>query len=158
MGLLTNQITSLGGVFGGFQTGNVEVTLGNQKVNIGSINGLITAIVENSNTNVLATPQILTLDNTEGTFEMGESVPVRKETVGQGGVSTFSYTPQKVGLKLNITPRINKVTRFVKLEIDQSIGDFHEKYQGGEGGAATVERATKTTVVVEDRDTIAMGG
>ena len=157
LGLLSNQIASLGGVFG-FQKGVKEVTLGGQKINIGSINGLITAIVENSNTNVLATPQILALDNTEAVFEMGESVPVRKETVGQGGVSTFSYTPQKVGLKLKITPRINKVTRFVKLEIDQSIGDFHDKYQGGEGGAATVERAAQTTVVVRDRDTIAMGG
>ena len=155
LGLLTNQITSLGGVFG-FQKGVKELMVGNQKIKVGSINGLITAIVENSNTNVLATPQILALDNTEAVFEMGESVPVRKETVGQGGVSTFSYTPQKVGLKLKITPRINKVTRFVKLEIDQTIGDFQEKYQ--EGGAATVERAAQTTVVVRDRDTIAMGG
>ena len=158
LGLLTNQIASLGGVFG-FQKGAKEITFGKQKVKIGSINGLITAIVESSNTNVLATPQILALDNTEAIFEMGESVPVRKETVGQGGVSTFSYTPQKVGLKLKITPRINKVTRFVKLEIDQTIGDFHDKYQGGgDGGAATVNRAAKTTVVVRDRDTIAMGG
>ena len=157
--LLTTGITSLGGIFGGFQKGAREVNIGGQKVKIGSINGLIKAIVQNSNTNVLATPQILALDNTKATFEVSRSVPVRKETTGQGGFSSFSYSPQKVGLKLEITPRINKVTRFVRLEINQTIGDFSEQYQGGDGaGLATIERGTNTTVVVRDRDTIAMGG
>ena len=159
--LLSTGITSLGGIFGGFQSGEVDVNIGGQEVKIGSINGLIKAIVQNSNTNVLATPQILALDNTKAVFEVSRSVPVKKETAGQGGFSTFSYTPQKVGLKLEITPRINKVTRFVRLEIKQTIGDFSEPYQGGGGegaGLATVERGTETTVVVRDRDTIAMGG
>ena len=156
--MLTTGITSLGGIFGGFQSGEVDVNIGGRDIKIGSINGLIKAIIQNSNTNVLATPQILALDNTKAVFEVSRSVPVKKETTGQGGFSSFSYTPQKVGLKLEITPRINKVTRFVKLEIKQTIGDFSEQYEGGEGGLATIERGTETTVVVRDRDTIAMGG
>ena len=160
LSLLTTGITSLGGMFGGFQSGSVEVPLGpnGQKVKIGSINGLITAIAQNVNTNVLATPQVLALDNTPATFEVARTVPVRRETINNAGTSSFSYTPQKVGLKLKITPRINKVTRFVKLEIEQTIGDFSEPYEGKDGGVSTIERGTQTTVVVRDRDTIAMGG
>ena len=157
LGLLTNKITNLGGMFG-FQAGKVKMNIGGKEIEIGSINGLITAIVENTNTNVLATPQILALDNTEAVFEAGESIPVPKQTHGASGVSTTSYAPQTAKLKLKITPQINKVTRFVKLEIEQEIAEFTNRYEGKEGGSATAERGAKTTVVVRDRDTVAMGG
>ena len=151
--LVTNPITILGGMFG-FQSGT-KINFGGK--DFGSINALISAIIENTNSNVLATPQILALDNTEAIFEVGESIPVPKQTIGNSGVSTTSYTPQTAKLKLKITPQINKVTRFVKLEIEQEIADFTDRYKG-EGGSSTAERGAKTTVVVRDRDTIAMGG
>ena len=156
LALLTNSITSLGGMFG-FQAGEIEMNIGGNKVKVGSINGLIKAIVTNSNTNVLATPQILALDNTEAIFSMGESVPVRNETITPTGQS-FNYKPQEAKLKLKITPQINKVTRFIKLQIEQEIQDFAEEYKDQTGGLATSESSAATTVVVRDRDTVAMGG
>ena len=76
-------------------------------------------------------------------------MPITKPTVKQ----------QKAGLSLKITPQINKVTRFVKLKIDQKIEEFRvEATQSSAGGLATTNRAAVTTVVVRDRDTIAMGG
>ena len=157
IGLLSNQITILGGLFG-FQSGKIKVNLAGKEVEIGSINGLIKAIVESSNTNVLATPQILALDNTEAVFETGASVPVRNETLSPTGGQSFSYKPQEAKLKLKITPQINKVTRFVKMDIEQTISDFTEEHKGQEGGLATADSGAKTTVVVRDRDTVAMGG
>ena len=113
-----------------------------------SINGLITAIANNSSTNVLATPQILALDNTEASFEVGESVPVQEQTIANNQTQV-SVKQQKAGLSLKITPQINKVTRFVKLKIDQKIEEFRvEATQSSAGGLATTNRAAVTTVVV----------
>jgi general secretion pathway protein D len=129
-------------------------------VRVNAVNALIKAIASHSSTNILATPQILALDNTEATFEVGDTVQVRNSTIAQGGVQNFSSTPQEAKLSLKITPQINKVTRFVKLKINQKIDDF----KAGQGdpnsgvGLPTTTRTAITEVMVRDRDTIAMGG
>ncbi len=160
--LLAGNITSLGGLFAGAGIGNkIEYTPpGGSTIEINSVNALITAIARNGNTNVLATPQILALDNTDAVFEVGESVPTVERTNTNGTITT-STKQQKVALTLKITPQINKVTRFVKLKIDQKIQDFSNRPlpEGlANEGVATTERSAVTTVVVRDRDTIAMGG
>lgn len=129
-------------------------------VKVNAVNAMIKAIASHSSTNILATPQILALDNTEATFEVGDTVQVRNSTIAQGGVQNFSSTPQEAKLSLKITPQINKVTRFVKLKINQKIDDF----KAGQGdpnsgiGLPTTTRTAITEVMVRDRDTIAMGG
>ena len=157
--VLSNNITSLGGLFLGGGTGKpVDLNIGGSTVKVDTVSGLITAIANNSATNVLATPQILALDNTEASFEVGESVPVQEQTIANNQTQV-SVKQQKAGLSLKITPQINKVTRFVKLKIDQKIEEFRvEATQSAAGGLATTNRAAVTTVVVRDRDTIAMGG
>ena len=117
-------------------------------------------IASNSNTNVLATPQLLVQDNTEGVFEVGETVPVPQQST-TGSTVTTSQGREKISLKLKITPQINKVTRFIKMKIDQQIDDFSSRSLPSglaSQGVATTIRATQTTVTVRDRDTIAMGG
>jgi general secretion pathway protein D len=160
--VLTNNITSLGGLFiGGGAGASVTQTIGGQEITIDTVNGLITAIAANANTNVLATPQISALDNTEAIFEVGETVPVPEKTNAANGSSSTSIKQQKVALTLKITPQINKVTRFIKLKIDQQIDDFSTRSLPDgvkSDGIATTTRKTQTTVVVRDRDTIAMGG
>ncbi len=161
--LLTNNITKLGGLFIGSGVGrSIEFDPGTgNRITVNSLNALISAIASNSNTNVLATPQILALDNQESIFEAGENIPIPKKTDTANGSSTLSIEQQKVGITLKITPNINKVTRFIKLKIDQKIQDFSARAlpEGvASQGVATTERAAVTTVVVRDRDTIAMGG
>jgi general secretion pathway protein D len=126
---------------------------------VNSVNGLINAIAINNNTNVLATPQILTLDNVEGVFESGEKVPVVKSTTTNGTIQN-AVEQQTVALTLKITPQINKATRFIKLKIDQKIEDFSTRQLNipAGGGMGTVIRQLNTTVVCRDKDTIAMGG
>lgn len=164
LSLLTNQITSLGGFFTGVGLGKtIEFTPpgASSPVTINSVNALITAIASNTNTNVLATPQILALDNTEAVFEVGESIPQPERSTASNGSTTVSTKQQKIALTLKITPQINKVTRFIKLKIDQKIQDFSNRALPDalqSQGVATVERAANTTVVVRDKDTIAMGG
>jgi len=160
--LISNQWTSIGGFFAGTGIGSSKTTnINGQEVTINSVNALISAIANNGNTNVLATPQLLVQDNTEGVFEVGETVPVAEKTNASNGSSTTSIKQQKITLKLKITPSINKVTRYIKLKIDQKIDDFSTRQLPSgvaSEGVGTNTRATVTTVTVRDRDTIAMGG
>lgn len=158
--LANNNFTNLTGLFlGGGLGRKVELkTPDGKSMEVNSVNGIISAIATHNTTNVLATPQILTLDNVEGFFENGESVPVVKQSTTNGTIQS-SVESQKVTLSLKITPQINKVTRFVKLKIDQKIEDFSDrKLENNSGGVGTVVRNINTTVIVRDKDTIAMGG
>lgn len=164
----TGRPTSLGGFFGGVGLGptrDIPVSTGTgtgastQTVKVNAVNAFIKAVASHSSTNILATPQILALDNTEATFEIGDTVQVRNSTIAQGGVQNFSSTPQEAKLSLKITPQINKVTRFVKLKINQKIDDFKGTGDPNSGvGLPTTTRSAITEVMVRDRDTIAMGG
>jgi general secretion pathway protein D len=128
-------------------------------IRVNAVNALIKAIASHSSTNVLATPQILVLDNTEATFEVGDTVPVTNQSLGQGGIQNFNMAQQEAKLSLKITPQINKVTRFVKLKINQRIDDFQDTADTNPaGGKPTTTRSAITEVMVRDRDTVAMGG
>ncbi|HXH30594.1 MAG TPA: type II secretion system secretin GspD [Bacteriovoracaceae bacterium] len=165
LSLITTGVpASLGGFFAGFGlgpkkeldiTGPTGTSIGKRKVN--AISGFIKAIASHESTNILATPQILALDNTEATFEVGDTVPVRNSTITTG-VQNFSTTQQEAKLSLKITPQINKVTRFVKLKITQKIDDFGSGDPNAGIGLPTTTRSAITEVMVRDRDTIAMGG
>ena len=137
-----------------------DLNVGNTTVKVNTINGLISAIAQSSSTNVLATPQILALDNEEAEFEVGEQVPTTTATNAANGSTQFQNSLQKVALNLKIKPQINKVTRMIKLKITQKIDDFSNRSAGSNaaGGVATTTRTANTTVFVRDQDTIAMGG
>lgn len=157
--LLGGNPTGIGGFFAGVGAGGTRtVNIGGNDVRVNGVNALIKAVATHTNSNVLATPQILALDNTEATFEVGETVPVQNSTI-TNGAQAFSTTQQEAKLSLKITPQINKVTRFVKLKINQRIDDFRpaDPNQQG-GGLPTNTRSAVTEVMVRDRDTIAMGG
>jgi general secretion pathway protein D len=165
LGLLTTGTpTSLGGFFAGVGLGptrTVKVGTGTNATSFkaNAVSAFIKAVASHSSTNVLATPQILALDNTEATFEAGDTVPIRNSTIAQGGVQNISTTQQEAKLSLKITPQINKVTRFVKLKINQKIDDFKDTGAPIEGGGLpTQTRSAINEVMVRDRDTIAMGG
>jgi general secretion pathway protein D len=163
LSLMTNNITNLSGMFVGAGLGRkVDLTTPTgSTIQVNSVNALISAIATEGSTNILATPQILTMDNVEGTFENGEQVPISETTNASNGSTQTSIKQQKVALTLKITPQINKVTHFIKLKIDQKIEDFSERpLPAGvqNNGVGTVIRAINTTVVVRDKDTIAMGG
>ena len=158
--LLAGNLTNLGGLFVGGGSGSKVEIPGptGQNITVNTVNGLIRAIATHNNTNVLATPQLLVLDNTEGIFEVGETVPVQETTNAANGSSQTSVREQKVALTLKITPQINKVTRFIKLKINQKVDDFSGRELGGVQGVGTTTRSANTTVIVRDRDTLTMGG
>ena len=87
------------------------ITVGNTSYNIQSI---LNAVRGNSDVDVLATPQLLTLDNEEASVEVVDNIPFTKEstTRNDNDFTTQSMDYKDVGVKLKITPRISDALRW----------------------------------------------
>lgn len=146
----------------GFSGGKTtEITVGNQKFSVGTVEALVQAIQSTGYANVLATPQILTLDNTEATFESAETIPVLTQTSIQGAGVATGTTDKRISLMITLKPQINKLSNFVKLDVQAKLADRSGRPvpSAVENLAfGTVERVAKTSIVVADKDTVVLGG
>jgi general secretion pathway protein D len=161
MNFITNPLSSSGGLIG-FPLGpttTINVPNG-QPVTVSSVMGLIKLIQSTTNSNVLATPQIIALDNAEATFESSEKIPIQTNTVIPNVGTQQSFTKEPVILSIKIKPQINKVTNFVKLDVTAKHGDLGNNVPAALVGQtfSTLDRTAQTTVVVGDSDTIVLGG
>lgn len=117
---------------------------------------ILQAVRTSTNSNVLATPHITTMDNQEAFFLVGQEVPViTGSTTGSNNTNPFQQVQrQEVGIKLKVTPQINEGTA-VQLTIEQEVSSI--------GGATAVDitinkREIKTTVMADDGATVVLGG
>lgn len=145
----------------GFKGGATQTfTVNGQQVEVAKLQGLIRALQTNTKSDLLATPQILTLDNTEAVFETQERIPVKTTSVNQG-VVTEGTTKENIGLTLKIKPQINKIANYVKLDIDATLEDISSRAPPpgvANLAFATVQRKAKTSVIVGNSDTVVLGG
>ena len=115
--------------------------------------------------NVLSTPQILTSDNQEAEIVVGQNVPFVTGTSSlQAGSLTTAVERRDVGIKLRITPHISEGDS-VMLDIYQEISAVQPSPAGTDPtavlttvGPTTTLRSTKTTVTVDNENTIVIGG
>lgn len=135
---------------------------------LGSVNGFLVgaikddwgavlqAVSSDTNSNILATPHLTTMDNEEAFFIVGQEVPIITGSTASGNNSNPFQTVerQEVGIKLKVTPQINEGTA-VQLVIEQEVSSV--------SGATSVDiainkREIKTTVMADDGGTIVLGG
>jgi general secretion pathway protein D len=121
---------------------------------------LLRALQTDQNTNILSTPNIVTLDNEEAELIVGQNLPfVTGSFTGTG--STDPGNPfqtierQDVGLTLKVTPQINEGDT-VKLELEQETSSVIPGTV--EQGIATRKRSIKTSVLVDDGGILILGG
>jgi len=122
----------------------------------GNFGAILNAAARDSHSNVLATPSLLTLDNQEAFFIVGEEVPtVTGSTVGSGNENPFTTVERRdVGIKLKVTPQINEGDA-VQLTIEQVVSNV----QGQTAVDVTfAKRQVQTTVLVDNNQTIVLGG
>ncbi len=153
---------SSNGVLTSFALGNTyNLTVNGQNIPISSVQGLIKAVQANNVGNVLATPQIIALDNSEANFESAEKIPYPVSNAVQGaGVST-SIQKESVALSIKIKPQINKITNFVKLDVTAKMGSLQSvgvPKALADQAFATLDRTAQSTVVIGDSDTVVLGG
>ncbi|HCM39298.1 MAG: type II secretion system protein GspD [Bdellovibrionales bacterium GWB1_52_6] len=150
-----------GAILGFKSGGTIDIPIGGKVIPVSNVQGLIKAIQTNTNSNILATPQIIALDNTEATFESTEKIPLPVSTAVQGAGVATSIQRENVSLSIKIKPQINKISSFVKLDVETKLAGFSNRTlpTAVQGLAlALLERSAKTTVVVGDGDTIVIGG
>lgn len=121
--------------------------------------GLFTALQTNSENNILATPSIVTLDNMEAEFTVGQDVPILTGTQNsQSGDNIFNTVSRKsVGIKLKVKPQINKGDT-VMMEIEQEVSSVVDKTTVENLGASFNTRSVKNAVLVDSGKTIVVGG
>lgn len=163
-GNLTKMMTNVppSGFVLGFKNGmSREVEIGGVKGTVNSFQGMLELIQGNTDSNVIATPQILALDNEKATFEVSETVPVPTVSVTSTGLQQQSFTNDTASLKLEVTPQINKGSNYVKLDIIQQLENFDPAGVPAEYAGKAVgknKRATTTKVFVQSDDTVVLSG
>ncbi|QUM86816.1 type II secretion system secretin GspD [Moritella sp. 28] len=137
---------------------------------LGNVNGMIMGVMNGSktfgaiiqaaatdtNSNLLATPSIMTLDNQEATFVVGEEVPViTGSSTGSGNENPFQTIERReVGIKLKVTPQINEGDA-VQLTIEQEVSQV----LGSTAVDVTfAKRQVNTSILVDSGQTIVIGG
>ena len=127
---------------------------------------LVRAIGGIGNTNIIATPSIVTLDNEEAEIKIAQEVPfitgsyTNQGVAGPGGqVNPFTTVQrQEVGNILKITPQINEGSS-VLLKISQEASSIAaSSQQVSETDLITNKRTITTNVMVEDGGIIVLGG
>jgi general secretion pathway protein D len=125
---------------------------------------LLRALRGDTNTNILQTPSIITLDNEEAEIKVAQEVPFLTGSftntgVGnqQGQVNPFqTIQRQEVGTILKITPQINEGDA-VMLKIEQEDSSVAQGVQGAVD-LITNKRTVSTTVLVDDGGVVVLGG
>jgi len=138
---------------------------------------VLNAVASSGRSNILATPNIIATDNVAAEISVGENIPLQTNVGGGasslaglaggaagaaglggllGGFGGFSAPRQDVGNKIKVTPHINESNQ-VRLEIDQE-SSAPGATSGTLGAVSITKRTANTTVVVQDQQTVVIGG
>ena len=175
------------GVIGGANLGgsgintnaNTSIDVLPQGLNLGYVNGtvdipgigkildlkvLARALKSKGGTNVLSTPNLLTLDNEAASIFVGQTIPFVSGSyvTGGGGTSNNPFqtvTREEVGLKLNVRPQISEGGT-VKLDIYQEVSSVDERASNSAtaAGIVTNKRAIDTSILLDDGQIMVLGG
>ncbi len=144
---------------------------------------VVTALASSGDADVLSTPHIIAIDNTEAEISVGENIPLQTNGVapgtfaGAGSLGALaqagaggqdlgnlaglagglgSVARQDVGTTIRVVPHIN-ANNEVRLEIEEEISE--QGATSGTLGVVSINRRTaRTEVMVRDQQTIVIGG
>ena len=157
-------------------TGKTGLDVLPKGLNIGVVNGtvdipgigkvldlkvLARALKSKGGTNVLSTPNLLTLDNEAASIFVGQTIPfvTGSYVTGGGGTSNNPFQTvqrEEVGLKLNVRPQISEGGT-VKLDIYQEVSSVDTR-TSVDAGTVTNKRAIDTSILLDDGQIMVLGG
>jgi general secretion pathway protein D len=145
---------------------------------------VMNAIATSGDSNVLSTPHIIATDNTPAEINIGENIALQQNVGGLpslaglggttggtaaaglgalgalgglGGFGSFGAAQRHdVGTHIKVTPHIN-ATDQVRLEIQEEISEAGAP-SGALGVVPITQRRANTTVIVDDQQTVVIGG
>ncbi len=178
IGAGTNFSTGTDNILGASQllaqgtAGLVGATLPSAGFNIGiahkfgnyyTLGALARALDTTTGTNILSTPNLVTLDNEEARIVVGQNVPFvtgQYTNTGTGTSSPFQTIERKdVGITLKIKPQIGE-NGTVRMQIYQESSSVATTTAVGtdNAGPTTNKRSIESTITVDDGQIIVLGG
>ena len=155
--LTDSQASAIGGMKG-MNLGFTQNVNGNT-----SLGALVNLMQGDGDTNILSTPNLMTLDNEEASIMVGENVPFPTgsytNTAGtSGSVNPFTtYERKDVGTLLKIRPQINE-NGTIKMAVYQENSAVKQGTANAQSGATTTKRSIESNVLVEDGAIVVLGG
>lgn len=125
-----------------------------------SFGAIVNALAVDANADLLSTPSVLTLDNEEAQITVGQEVPIVTgafTTTSDGASNPFTTVSRKdVGIDLSVTPHIHGES--LRLELVQEVSNVVDTALEGFTDIVTNKRKLTNTILVDDRQTIVLGG
>ncbi len=145
-----------GGLSLGMLTDPVEIA----GITVSNITAIINAVKTDDDFRILSTPQVLTTDNEEARIVVGENRPFQTRSTTDDSGGTFeSFEYRDVAKTLKITPHVTE-DRLVRMQINLEVTTINQAATLTTSSTLPVtnKRTVDTTVIVEDEQTVVIGG
>ena len=121
----------------------------------------INALDSITDVKVLSSPKLMVLSNQTASLQVGDQVPITTQSAvsisDPDSPIVNSVQFRDTGVILEVTPRINRNGQLV-LEVSQEVSDVVETTTSGIDSPTIQQRKIKSTVIVENGETVALGG
>lgn len=131
--------------------GSVGLSFARTATNLLNLDLRLTALENTGEIRLVSSPRIFTLDNVEASIQQGEQIPYPQQS--EDGISTAFVAAT---LSLKVTPHITPDDK-VRLEVNAK-NDFADFGRTVNGSPAINTREAKTELLVNNGDTIVIGG
>jgi len=120
---------------------------------------ILNALEQDTDSNVLSKPSILTVDNEEASIIVGQEIPITTgEALGTNNSNPFrTIERQDVGIQLEVRPQINEgdtIRLYIRQEVSSVAGPVSQSFVE----LITNQREIATTVLADDGEIIVLGG
>jgi general secretion pathway protein D len=125
-----------------------------------AVRAFINALATDSRVKVLSSPSVLAADNRPARIQVGSEVPVltsQQVTATTTGVLVNNVQYRNTGVILTIIPQVNS-QGLVHLQVKQEVSDIGVQSFGATGSPSFTTRDAETTAVVQDGETLVIGG
>ncbi len=144
-------------------TGDTPLTISHDvftsSVSMNKFQANLRALIKDDEAQVLSSPSVLTLNNTQASIEVVEEVPVFNTVFGgnlPNNVVEFNVKFKEVGITLNIKPRISKDSDTVAMQIQGEVSEAPRSEFieiGGDPVAPLIDRRRVQTIARVDNNT-----
>lgn len=146
-------VDSLSAATGGF--GGIATQMGSN----GFFGAILNAVKSDTDSNILSTPSVMTLDNQKASILVGQEVPITTgEALSQNFDNQFrTVQREKVGVQLEVRPQINAGGE-IKLFLRQEVSSIAGPVSTTSNDLIINKREIETTVTIDDGQILALGG
>ncbi len=122
---------------------------------------VVNAIASVTDVEVISSPSLMVLDNRKAVLQVGDQVPIVTQTAvsveNPDAPVVNSVELKDTGIILTVTPKVADSGR-VLLDIEQEVSDVVPTTSSGIDSPTIKQRKVRTTVVVNDGDSLVLGG